>query len=287
MEADKEYWDIIIKPRGNNFSLNLKELWKYKDLIRMYIRRDIVTQYKQTVLGPIWYVIQPLFTTVLYMFVFGGIAGISTDGLPQMLFYMSGILCWNYFSECLGRGSGTFAANANVFSKVYFPRLVVPISGAISSLLKLFIQLVVFIIVYIYYYYFTDANILPNGYIFLFPFLIFLLAGFGIGFGMIVSSMTTKYRDLAILFGFVTSLWMYITPVIYPLSVMEENYANYMWIIQLNPLTSIIEMMRYGWMGEGTVTVMSFTYSVVVTFLSMIFGAWIFNKVERSFIDVV
>jgi len=287
MEADKEHWDIEIKPRGSNFSLNLKELWQYRDLGRMYIRRDIVTQYKQTVLGPLWYVIQPLFTTVLYMFVFGGIAQIPTDGLPQALFYLSGILCWNYFSECLGRGSGTFAGNAGVFSKVYFPRLIVPISGAISGLLKLFIQFMVFFIVYLYYYFYTDAVFAPNSYIFLFPFLIFLLAAFGIGFGMIVSSMTTKYRDLAILFGFITSLWMYVTPIMYPLSMMEEKYAEYMWVIQLNPLTSIVEVMRYGWMGTGTFTYLSLGYSIAVTFVCMIFGTWMFNKVERNFIDVV
>ncbi|NDV78812.1 ABC transporter permease [Dysgonomonas sp. 511] len=287
MEIEKEHWDIVIKPRGSNFSLNIKEVWKYRDLVRMYIHRDIVTQYKQTILGPFWYVIQALFTTILYMFVFGGIAQISTDGLPQVLFYLSGIVCWNYFLECLNKGSGTFSSNASVFSKVYFPRLVVPISGAISGLLKFFIQFTLFFIAYLYYCFFTDAAITPNAYILLFPLLIFLLAGFGIGFGMIVSSMTTKYRDLAILFTFISSLWMYITPVIYPLSVMEQNYADYMWIIQLNPLTSIIEVMRYGWMGVGTFTWLSFTYSIVVTLFSMIFGIWIFNKVERSFIDVV
>jgi len=287
MESEREQWDVIIKPQGKVLSLNIGEVWKYRDLIKMYIRRDIVVQYKQTVLGPIWYLIQPLFTTVLYMFVFGGIAQISTDGLPQMLFYLSGILMWNYFSECLTRGSGTFSSNANVFSKVYFPRLVVPISGAISSLLKFAIQLTLFIAVYIYYYFYVQADIAPNITILLFPFLIFLLASFGIGFGMIVSSLTTKYRDLAILFTFITSLWMYITPVIYPLSVMQENYANYMWVIQLNPLTSIVEVMRYGWMGVGTFTWLSFLYSVVVSLLSLFFGMWIFNKVERKFIDVV
>lgn len=287
MESEKDQWDIIIKPHTKLFTLNIAEVWKYRDLVKMYIHRDIVTQYKQTVLGPLWYVIQPLFTSVLYMFVFGGIAKIPTDGLPQILFYLSGILCWNYFSECLARGSGTFSANAGVFSKVYFPRLVVPISGAMSGLLKFSIQLALFIIVYLYYYFYVGANIAPNPYILLFPFLIFLLAGFGLGFGMIISSLTTKYRDLAILFGFITSLWMYVTPVIYPLSVMQENYADYMWIIQLNPLTSIVEMMRYGFMGEGTFTWLSFGYSVVITFASMIFGSWIFNRVERSFIDVV
>lgn len=287
MESEKDHWDIVIKPQGKILSLNIGEVWKYRDLIKMYIRRDIVVQYKQTVLGPIWYIIQPLFTSLLYMFVFGGIAGISTDGLPQMLFYLSGQLCWNYFSECLAKGSNVFLANANVFSKVYFPRLVVPISGAISGLLKFAIQLLLFIAVYFYYYSYVGANIAPNAYIFLFPVLILLLACFGIGFGMIVSSVTTKYRDLAIFFGFITSLWMYITPVIYPLSMMEENYANYMWIIQLNPLTSIVEVMRYGCMGVGTFTWMSFAYSAVISLLSLFFGMWIFNKVERSFIDVV
>lgn len=286
MEAEKEHWDIEIKPRGSNFSLNIKEVWQYRDLLQMYVRRDVVTIYKQTVLGPLWFIIQPLFTTIMYMFVFGNIAQIPTDGLPQPLFYLSGILCWGYFSDCMGKASGTFLGNAGVFSKVYFPRLVVPISSVISNLVRLIIQLGLFLAVYFYFIY-NGTDIKPNIYILFFPLLVLMLAGLGLGFGIIISSVTTKYRDMAILFGFVTGLWMYATPIIYPLSVMKEKYEEYMWIIQLNPLTSIVEALRYGFMGAGTVDWFWLGYSFVVTVIVIILGSWVFNKVERSFIDVV
>lgn len=286
MNSPQENWDIVIKPRGRKFTLNLKELWQYRDLLQMYVRRDIVTMYKQTILGPLWFLIQPIFTTVMYMFVFGGIANISTDGLPQMLFYLSGILCWSYFSECMNRSSSTFSGNASVFSKVYFPRLVVPISGLISNLVKLVIQLLLFLAIYIYFYN-NGANIHITKHILLFPVLILMLAGLGFGFGIIISSLTTKYRDLSILFGFVVQLWMYATPIVYPLSIMKENYANYMWIIQLNPLTSIVEATRYAFMGVGTFSWASLSYSFVFTIIIVLIGTVTFNKVERSFIDVV
>lgn len=286
MEQEKEHWDIIIKPRGSNFSLNLKELWQYRDLLAMYVRRDIVTMYKQTILGPLWFIIQPLLTTIMFMFVFGGIAGIPTDGLPQMLFYLSGLLCWNYFSECLTRTSTTFSSNAHVFSKVYFPRLIIPISITASNLVKFGIQLLLFLGVYIYFYY-KGSPIAPNSYILLFPLLIVMLAGLALGFGIIISSMTTKYRDLAYLFSFVVQLWMYASPVIYPLSLMKEKYESYMWVIELNPITSIIETLRYGFMGEGMFNWDSLIYSGIFTLVVVIIGAWIFNKVERSFVDVV
>lgn len=286
MESVKEHWDIIIKPHSKRFNLNFREIWKYKDLIRMYIRRDIVTAYKQTLLGPIWYVIQPLFTTVMYMFVFGGIAKISTDGLPQMLFYLSGIMMWNYFAECLGRAQGTFLGNAGVFSKVYFPRMVVPISGAISTMLKLGIQLVTFLVIYLYYY-FDGANVQPNIYLLLFPLLVLMTAGLAVGFGIIISSMTTKYRDLGILIGFMVSLWMYVTPVIYPLSAIPENYKGFRWIIELNPLTPIVEATRFAFMGEGYFSWLSLGYSFGITIVAVLVGMMMFNKVERSFIDVI
>lgn len=286
MEQDKDYWDIEIKPRGSNFSLNLNEVWRYKDLLQMYIRRDIVTMYKQTILGPLWFIIQPLFTTIMYMFVFGGIANISTDGLPQMLFYLAGILCWSYFADCLGRASSTFSANAGVFSKVYFPRLVVPISGTVSNLIRLVIQLGLFLVIYFYYIY-NGVDIKPNTTILLFPLLILMIGGLGMGFGIIISSMTTKYRDLAILFGFITQLWMYATPVIYPLSAIPERYSQVKWIIELNPLTPIVEAVRYGFMGAGEFSWNGLIYSFIFTIVVLIAGAWVFNKVERSFVDVV
>lgn len=282
----EEYWDIVIEPKKKRFSLNLKEVWQYRDLLQMYVKRDIVTMYKQTILGPLWFIIQPIFTTIIYMFVFGGIAKISTDGLPQPLFYLSGIMCWSYFAECLGRSSGTFAANAHVFSKVYFPRLVVPISGLISSIIKLIIQIGIFLAGYVYFYC-EGANIHFTPLILAFPIFIVMLAAQGFGFGIIISSLTTKYRDLAILFSFVVQLWMYATPVIYPLSVMKQDYEKYMWIIQANPLTSIVEATRYAFMGVGTFSAESLLYSLIFTIVIVLIGIVIFNKVERSFIDVV
>lgn len=281
-----EHWDIIIAPRTRRFSLNLKEIWQYKDLLQMYVKRDIVTMYKQTVLGPLWFIIQPLLTSFMMMFVFGGIAKISTDGLPQLLFYLCGIMMWNYFADCLNKTSGTFSANQGVFSKVYFPRLVVPISGIISNLVRLGIQLCLFLCVYAYFY-IEGADIHFTPYILLFPLLIIMSAGLSLGLGIIISSFTTKYRDLAILFGFIVQLWMYATPIIYPLSIMEENYKKYMWIIELNPLTSIVEATRFAFMGVGTFSWASLAYSFCVTIAVLLIGIVIFNKVERNFIDVV
>lgn len=286
MINDTEKWDIEIKPKGGNFELNLKEVWAYRDLLMLYVRRDIVTMYKQTIMGPLWFLIQPLMTTIMYMFVFGGIAGISTDGLPQPLFYMAGILSWQYFGECLGRASGTFSANAGVFSKVYFPRLVVPYSGLISSLVKLGIQLLMFTAIYIYYVY-NGTHIAPSSFIVMLPILIIMLAGLGMGFGIIISSMTTKYRDLAIFFGFITQLWMYATPIIYPLSVVKEKLAEYAWVAEINPLTPVVEAMRYALMGTGTFTWGTLSYSFAFMIVVMVIGSWMFNKIERKFIDVV
>lgn len=284
-EITKE-WDIVIEPKSSLFSLNLKEVWRYRDLLQMYIKREIVTFYKQTILGPLWFFIQPLFTTLVFMFVFGGLAGISTDGIPQPLFYLSGICLWNYFSDSLIKTSDTFYTNQAVFGKVYFPRLVVPLAVTLSGLLKMLIQLLLFIGVYIYY--FTQgAAISLNAYALLFPLLIFILAGLGLGFGIIISSMTTKYRDLKFLVAFAIQLWMYFTPVIYPLSVMEGNYKKYMWLIQANPLTAVLETFKYGFLGKGSFSWFSLGYSTIFTIVILVLGTWIFNKVERSFMDVV
>lgn len=284
MEQDN--WDIIIQPNSKLFSLNLKEVWRYKDLLNMYVKRDIVTLYKQTILGPLWYLIQPLTTTIMFMFVFGGIAGISTDGLPQPLFYMAGILCWNYFSECLTRCADTFNANQNVFGKVYFPRLVVPLSIAISSLLKMAIQFALFIAIYLFYI-FQGYSPQVTWYILLFPLLIILLAGLGLGFGLLISSMTTKYRDLKFLVSFGVQLWMYITPVIYPLSVLKNNYPQYVWAIVINPLTAVIETFKIGFLGQGTFSWTYLIYSIIFTIFIMTWGIVTFNKVQRSFMDTI
>lgn len=282
----QEEWTIVIQPKTSLFSLDWGELWQYRDLLVMYIKRDIVTFYKQTILGPLWFVIQPLFTTLMFMFVFGGIAGISTDGLPQPLFYMAGLLCWNYFAECLNRCSDTFNANQNVFGKVYFPRLIVPLSVVVSSLVKMGIQFGLFLVIYLYYVA-GGYSLAVNIYALLLPLLVLMLAGLGLGFGLLISSLTTKYRDLRFLITFGIQLWMYATPVIYPLSVMQQNHQQYMWLIIANPLTSIIETFKFGFLGEGTFSWWYLGYSLLFTVVMMLWGMITFNKVQRSFMDVI
>lgn len=281
-----EKWDFIIENRSNPFNLELKEVWRYRDLLSMYVKRDIVTFYKQTVLGPLWFVIQPVFTTLMFMFVFGGIAGISTDGIPQAVFYLSGLVCWNYFSDCLSKCSDTFNANQQIFGKVYFPRLIVPLSITVSNLIKMAIQLVLFLVVYIYYYVTLDCFQI-NPTILLFPLLIIMLGCLGLGFGLIISSMTTKYRDLRFLISFGVQLWMYITPVIYPLSVMKNNYPHYMWVIVANPLTSILETFKYGFTGVGVFDWWYLLYSFIFTVVILLLGIVVFNRVQKNFMDVI
>lgn len=278
---EEKYTEITPNNRLLNF--NFKELYAYKDLIAMYVKRDIVTMYKQTILGPLWFVIQPILTTVMFMFVFGNLAGISTDGIPGPLFYFSGIILWNYFSTCLNATSHTFTSNQNVFGKVYFPRLVVPISVTISNLVKFFIQFGIFLIIYIVYA-FKGVGVAPNWYAFLFPLLVVMSAGLALGFGIIFSSMTTKYRDLTFLLQFGVQLWMYATPVIYPLSTMP---ADKQWIFQLNPMTSIIETFKYGAIGQGTFSWLWLAYSFGFMLLMLFVGIMIFNKVEKDFMDTV
>lgn len=272
-----------ITPNNRLLNFNFKELVAYKDLIAMYVKRDIVTMYKQTVLGPLWFVIQPILTTVMFMFVFGNLAGISTDGIPGPLFYFAGIILWNYFASCLNATSNTFRANQGVFGKVYFPRLVVPISVTVSNLVKFFIQFGIFLIIYIVYA-FKGAGVAPNWYAFLFPLLVVMSAGLALGFGIIFSSMTTKYRDLTFLLQFGVQLWMYATPVIYPLSTMP---ADKQWIFQLNPMTSIIETFKYGAIGQGTFSWLWLAYSFGFMLLMLFVGIIIFNKVEKDFMDTV
>lgn len=276
-------YNTVIKPKDKLFDIDFKELWKYRDLFSMFVKRDIITQYKQTVLGPLWFFIQPAFTTIMYMVVFGGIAGIPTDGLPQPMFYLAGIVCWQYFSDCLNKTSSTFTANQGIFGKVYFPRLIVPLSTVASGLVRLAIQFLMFIVVYIYYLS-IGVHVAPNAYLLLLPVLIFMLAGLSLGFGILISSMTTKYRDLTILFSFVVSLWMYATPIIYPLSTMSPKRQ---WIMALNPLTSIVETFKYGTMGVGTFSWGQLGYSFGFMVLLMALGIVVFNKVQRSFMDTV
>lgn len=273
----------VIKPKNKLFEVDFKEIWNYRDLLSMFVKRDIITQYKQTILGPVWFFVQPALTTIMYMVVFGGIAKISTDGLPQPLFYLAGIVLWQYFSDCLNKTSSTFISNQHIFGKVYFPRLIVPLSTITSNLVRLFIQFLLFVAVYIYYI-IIGTDIMPNIYMLLFPLLIIMIAGLSLGFGIIVSSMTTKYRDLTILFTFFVQLWMYATPVIYPLSTMSEKYQ---WIIALNPLTSIFETFKYGMLGVGTFDWGQLLYSFVFMIVTLMIGVVIFNKVQRSFMDTV
>lgn len=276
-------WTTVIKPKNKLLQVDFGEIWQYRDLLSMFIRRDIVTQYKQTILGPAWYFIQPALTTIMYMVVFGGIAKISTDGLPQPLFYLAGIVCWQYFADCLNKTSATFTTNQNIFGKVYFPRLIVPLATVSSNLVRMGIQFLLFIGVYVYFL-IIGTKVSPNIYALLIPVLILMLAGLALGFGILISSLTTKYRDLTILFTFVVQLWMYATPVIYPLSTMSPKMQK---IMSLNPVTSIVETFKYGTMGVGTFSWASLSYSFVFMLVLLAVGVVVFNKVQRSFMDTV
>lgn len=278
---------FVFEANTSLWNIDLRELWRYHDLIRMYVKRDIVTLYKQTILGPLWFVIQPLITTIMFMVVFGGIAGISTDGLPQPLFYMAGLLCWNYFADCLNKCALTFTANQNVFGKVYFPRLVVPLSITISNMVKMGVQFGLFLIIYIFYIS-KGMEVHITSYIFFLPLLFLMLAGLGLGFGLIITSVTTKYRDLTFLVQFGVQLWMYATPVIYPLSNLSTGRAaQYLWLMKLNPLTSILETFKLAFLGTGTFSWGYFSYSFASTIIVMALGMLVFNKVQRSFMDVI
>lgn len=277
------YWDMEITPVRSLLSLNLREVWFYRDLLRLFVRRDFVAQYKQTILGPVWYFIQPVFTTVIFTFIFGKMAGISTDGIPPMLFYLAGITNWNYFADCLNKTSSTFRDNQGLFGKVYFPRLVVPLSIVVSNLVKYGIQLLL-LLGFLVYFIGMGAEVRPNSALLLFPFLLLLLSGMGLGFGLLITSMTTKYRDLVYLLQFGVQLLMYATPVIYPLSSIPEQYR---WIIVLNPMTPIIEIFRYGLLGQGTFGWTYLGYSTLFTLLVLLFGTLVFNRTEKNFMDTV
>ncbi len=283
---DNKTWTTVIKPREKLLSVNLRELWDYRDLCSLFVKRNITTQYKQTVLGPLWYVIQPLITVVMYMVVFGGIAKIPTDGLPQPLFYLSGICLWQYFSDCLNKTSNTFTANASIFGKVYFPRLIVPISTVVSNLLRFGIQLGLFLVVYaIYQIWIIPGQIHTNWYALLLPVLVLMLAGLALGFGILFSSMTTKYRDMSLLLGYFVSLWMYATPVIYPLSTITNEKLRM--LMSLNPLTGIVEAFKYGFLGEGQFSWGMLGYSAGFMVVLLALGIMIFNRVQKTFMDTV
>ena len=278
-------WTTEIRPKEKLLSVDFKEIWRYRDLMMLFVKRNIITQYKQTVLGPLWYIIQPMMTTVMYMVVFGGIAKISTDGLPQPLFYLAGISFWQYFADCLNKTSNTFVSNSAIFGKVYFPRLVTPLSDVISNLVRFGIQFALFLIVYAYYALFTDVQIHTNWYALMLPILVAMLAGLALGFGILFSSMTTKYRDLQLLLGFFVSLWMYATPVIYPLSTINNETLRL--VMQLNPLTGIVEFFKYGMLGVGNHEWWMLGYSFGFMVVLLAIGIVVFNKVQKSFMDTV
>ena len=287
---ETQEWTTIIKPKDKLLAVDFKELWRYRDLYTLFVKRNIITQYKQTVLGPLWFVIQPVLTVIMYMVVFGGIAGIATDDIPQPLFYLSGTCMWHYFSDCLGRTSNTFVSNSGLFGKVYFPRLITPLATVTSNLLRFGIQLGLFVVVYVIYA-IQGCNAHLTWYILLFPVLVVMLAGLALGFGILISSMTTKYRDLQILFSFVVSLWMYATPIVYPLSLVKGKTAAGMdlyTIMHLNPVTPVLETFKYGALGAGEFIGWQWlAYSFVFMVVLLAFGVVIFNKTQKSFMDTV
>jgi lipopolysaccharide transport system permease protein len=278
-----EHWDLIVESKTSLFDMKLSDLWSYRDLLLMFVKRDFVSFYKQTILGPLWFFIQPIFTTLVYVFVFGNLAGISTDGLPQFLFYLSGITAWNYFADCITKTSTVFKDNANLFGKVYFPRLILPLSIVLSNLVRFGVQLLLFFFMICYFLY-DGADIHLTYMVFLFPILVLLMAFLGLGIGLIITALTTKYRDLSFLVSFGVQLLMYATTVIYPLSSAPEDYKN---LIQLNPMTPIIESFRFAFLGAGEFTWGSLGYTAIVTAVIFIGGLIIFNKTERSFVDTI
>jgi len=276
-------WTSIIKPVTGWFDIHLGELWRYRDLIMLFVRRDFVAVYKQTILGPLWFLLQPLFTTIVFTVIFGKIAKIPTDGLPQVLFYLSGIVVWNYFANCLNKTSDTFVANAGIFGKVWFPRLSVPISIVISNLITFAIQFVLFLCFWVYFL-LSGSTINPQPLILILPLLILQMAALGLGCGIIVSSLTTKYRDLTYLVGFGVQLWMFATPVVYPISRIP---ARFQWIIALNPMAPIVELFRYAFLGAGTIIPWQIGLSILNTIIILFIGIILFSRIEKSFMDTV
>ena len=276
-------WDKVIEPKKSLFNLRLKELWHYRDLLVLFVKRDFVSFYKQTILGPLWFFIQPIFTTIVFTSVFGNLAGISTEGLPKYLFYLSGITCWNYFSDCLTKTSTVFKDNANIFGKVYFPRLIMPMSVVASCLVRFGVQFLLFVCMMIYFAIRGAAFHLTPAVVF-FPVLVLLMALLGLGLGLIITAMTTKYKDLTFLVTFGVQLLMYGTPIVYPLSFASAKYRTF---IELNPMTNIVEAFRYAFLGKGTFSAWSLGYSAVFTVVILLLGVIIFNKTEKNFVDTI
>ena len=283
LEKGSGKWDMIISPQRNLLDLRLRELWHARDLILLFVRRDFVSVYKQTILGPLWYLIQPLLTTITFTVIFGNIAKLPTDGLPQFLFYMSGTVIWTYFASCFTKTSETFVSNAHLFGKVYFPRLAVPVSILISNLIAFAIQFA-FFLAFMAYFALQGTQLHPNWWMLMTPALLLMMAGMGLGFGIIISSLTTKYRDLRFLVQFGVQLLMYITPVIYPTSAIP---ARFQVLMRFNPMSSVVEAFRYGFLGAGTVDLVQLAYSFGIMLVVIIVGAVMFNRVEATFMDTV
>lgn len=279
-----EEWTEVIRPQTGLFDLRLSELWRYRDLIRMFVRRDFIATYKQTVLGPLWFFLQPILTTITFIIIFGRVAKIPTDGIPMTIFYLAGITVWNYFSTTVTATSNVFVGNANIFGKVYFPRLTIPISIVISNMVRFLIQMGLFLVIWVFYLLKEDELIQPNWLVILTPFLLIILSLMSLGFGMILSALTTKYRDLGMLLGFGMQLLMYATPIIYPLSRVPENYR---WIVLVNPVSAVVETFRYAFLGSGIFSWINLGYSLLGALVLLCVGMLVFNKVEKSFIDTV
>jgi len=280
----QQEWDIVIQPKDRLLAIDFEELWRYRDLYLLFVRRDITTAYKQTVLGPLWFFITPILSVIVYVAVFGGIVGIPTDGVPAALFYLLGIAVWGYFSACLTATSNSFVTNSSIFGKVYFPRMIMPIVSVTTNLLTFGIQMLIFLVVYIWQVC-HGVKISPNAVGLLFPLLIVELALMAAGFGMVISSMTTKYRDLQIIFNYIVSLWMYVTPVIYPLSVVKNPTLHT--VMSLNPVTPIMESFKYGLLGVGEFSWLWLGYSFVFMVLLLSLGIVVFNRTQKSFMDTV
>lgn len=286
MNNNSNDWLFEITPKNKFFSLNFKEVWQYRDLLFLFVKRDVITVYKQTVLGPLWYLIQPLFTSITFTIIFNNVAGINTGLVPPFLFNLAGITVWNYFTACLNGTSDTFKSNAGIFGKVYFPRIITPLSVVISNLIKLGIQLVIFIAFYVFYY-FKGSNLSLNSSLFLFPLLIVIMGILGLGLGMFISSMVTKYRDFSYLVTFGIQLLMYLSAVMYPMELVKAKLPDYGWIVEYNPLAYIIESARYMLLDVGDISVIGLIYTLTVTVVVFFLGILIFNKTEKSFIDTV
>ncbi|WP_084404190.1 ABC transporter permease [Flavobacterium tegetincola] len=286
LEHNLEKWDSVIASKHSFLDIDFKELWRYRDLLMLFVKRDVVTVYKQTILGPLWYLIQPLFTSVIFTIIFNNVAGISTGTTPPFLFNLAGIMVWNYFTSCLNDTSDTFKKNASIFGKVYFPRLIVPLSVVISNLVKFSIQFLIFIVFYIFYA-IKGMEVQLNSSVLLFPFLVALMGILGLGLGMIISSMVTKYRDLSFLVGFSVQLLMYVSAVMYPMTLLKQKLPNFGWLIEYNPLAYVIETARYMLLHEGAISIQGIFYTVGVTIVIFFIGLLVFHRTEKSFIDTV